>query len=205
MRRFCQLVLVGCRAVAVSWIDAGGRCAVGGSDGIACRFFSFLVSSGRGDGVSSRSSSRGSVSFVLASRFSSRPSVSCWRSVLSGVSCRCLSCCAVFVSSGSRGVSSFLVAVVASFRVRPVVRVGWRLVVVALRRGVALRYVWRYAIRGGGMCGARRGGGTGGGTHGEMSGGAMGAPFLSARFGCSHVVLARRGVLGEFSAFSTVE
>lgn len=43
------------------------------------------------------------------------------------------------------------------------------------------------------------------GTKGETKGGTSNAPFLSARFGCSHVVLARRGVLGEFSTFSTVE
>lgn len=39
----------------------------------------------------------------------------------------------------------------------------------------------------------------------EMRGGAMNAPFLSARFGRSHVVITPRGILGELSAFSTVE
>lgn len=111
----------------------------------ACRFFSFLVSGGRGDGVSSRSSSRsssrGGVLFrggvpLLVSSF-----VSCWRPVYVSwvsvlvlafrLSCRrwrlasrpasrlvlssrvvwrfvsALSCCAVFVSSCSRVVSSF--------------------------------------------------------------------------------------------------
>lgn len=55
--------------------------------------------------------------------------------MLSGVSCWCLSCCAVFVSSSSRFVSSVLVAAVCSLRVRSVVRVGWRC------GGAAGRYV----------------------------------------------------------------
>ena len=120
MRRFCQLVLVCCQAMmAVCW-----RVEVMLS---VCRFFSSFVSGWRGDGVSSRLSSRCGVPFVLASCFSSRLSsrvgvsfvfrglasrvgvsfvvsalasrlsscvgvlllVSCRRSVLSGVSCRC--------------------------------------------------------------------------------------------------------------------
>lgn len=56
---------------------------------------------------------------VLASRFSFRFSSRVGVPVLSDVSCRCcvsvLSCCAVFVSSGFRAVSSFLVAAVALF------------------------------------------------------------------------------------------
>ena len=32
----------------------------------------------------------------------------------------------------------------------------------------------------------------------------MNAPFLSARFDRSHIAIVQRGVLGEFSAFSTV-
>lgn len=44
MRRFCQLVLAVCRTVAASWMDAGGRCAVGVVVvSSACLFF-FLAS-----------------------------------------------------------------------------------------------------------------------------------------------------------------
>lgn len=65
MRRFCQLVLVCCQAMmAVCW-----RVEVMLS---VCRFFSSFVSGWRGDGVSSRLSSRCGVPFVLASCFSSR-------------------------------------------------------------------------------------------------------------------------------------
>lgn len=40
-----------------------------------------------------------------------------------------------------------------------------------------------------------------GGTMGET----MNAPLLSARFDRSHIVIVRRGALGKFSSFSTVE
>lgn len=61
-RRFCQLVLAACQAAAALLMDvlAGGMTLRDGGDGIACRFFSFLILGGRGDGVSSRSSSRSS-------------------------------------------------------------------------------------------------------------------------------------------------
>lgn len=42
------------------------------------------------------------------------------------------------------------------------------------------------------------------GTKGETRVGTRDAPFLSARFGHSRVAIDRRGVLVEFSAFSTV-
>lgn len=69
-RRFCQLVLAACKAMIAVCRGYGG-------DGIACRFFSFLVSGGRGDGVSSR---------PLVSSL-----VSCWRPVLRLVSASCFS------------------------------------------------------------------------------------------------------------------
>lgn len=47
-------------------------------------------------------------------------------------------------------------------------------------------------------------GGTRDETEDETMGGMMSAPFLSARFGRSHVAIVQRGVLGEFSAFYTV-
>ena len=46
--------------------------------------------------------------------------------------------------------------------------------------------------------------GTRDGACGEAMGGTMNAPFLSARFGRFHIAIVWRGVLGEFSAFSTV-
>ena len=65
-RRFCQLVLAVCQAVAVLLMDvlAGGMALRDGDDGIACRFFSFLVSGRRGDGVSSSRPVAG-VSFLV--------------------------------------------------------------------------------------------------------------------------------------------
>lgn len=221
-----------------------------GGDGIACRFFSFLVSGGRGDGVSSCPVPRslrlpcGSVSFVLVSCFSSCLIVSCWRSVLRLVSVSCFShrfvfrvgvgvlflvsflvscrrsvlsgvlcwCCPVvpFLSARfpvlSRLVLSLLLLCSCSSRracrmvsgCRECCGVVWR-----GRRGAG-GVVWRCDVRGvavGGsvmpcrvnvVCVAGWGGGT------------MSAPFLSARFGRSHIAIVRRGFFGEFSAFFTV-
>lgn len=117
--------------------------------------------------------------------------------------------CAVFVSSSSltrfarlrssRLFSSLLLLYTCSSRRACRMALGSGRCVVAEMRAVWLggamgdlmmRCVWR-SVR----CG----------TKDETKGGTRNAPFLSARFGCSHVVLARRGVLGELSAFSTVE
>lgn len=80
-RRFCQLVLAAYKAMIAV-------CRGHGGDGIACRFFSFLVSGGRGDGVSSSRPVAGVPLFVSFL-------VSCWRPVcvfLIGVSCRRFVC-----------------------------------------------------------------------------------------------------------------
>lgn len=127
-----------------------------------------------------------------------------------------LFCRAVFVSSVSRVVSSSLCRCGCSFRVRSVGRVGWRRVrsrlgvaswrcggVAVWRCGVAWRRVCRCAWRGGVAvwrcgdvvsCGAWCGvSGMGGGANGETRGGTMIAPFLSARFGRSRIVLSSVG------------
>mgnify|MGYP003370878717 FL=1 len=158
------------------------------------------------------------LAFRFSFRFSSRL-VSAFRVVGRLVSA--LSCCAVLVSSFSRVISSCLVATVALFVfvslcVSDGVGSLWRCGEAGrgCRGAGDMGVAWRYAMRGGvawrgsvmpcraAECAVS---GTGGGTHGEMRGGTMNAPFLSARFNRSHVVITSRGVLGEFSAFSTVE
>lgn len=80
MRRFCQLVLAVCRTVAASWMDAGGRCAVGvmvaAAVSSACLFFFSCLSYRMkpGEATSSR--------LVEASRFSSRLASRLFRLVL---------------------------------------------------------------------------------------------------------------------------
>lgn len=248
MRRFCQLVLAACQAMIAV-------CRGHGGDGIACRFFSFLVSGGRGDGVSSRPvprlvaafrsywrpvsrlvlSSRVGVPFVsrglafscrrwrFASRSASRPVLS-RRSVSSGVSCpRCL--VAPFLSACVLVPSCLVLSCRRSLRARPAVRVEWRWVVVgycgvvplwrgggalAVWRGVAMCGAWCRQFGDAVSCGVAwravsgTDGGTHGETHGEMRSETVDAPFLSARFGCSHVVITPRVAIEEFSAFSTV-
>lgn len=147
-------------------------------------------------------------------RFASRPVlssrlVSAFRGV--GRIVLVLSCCAVFVSSCSRAVSSFLVVPSLPFVFVPSVVSGggswgcggeagaW--LIGSRRCGMACVSVcvagWRVGWRFGDVvsCGAWCGvSGMGGGANGETRGGTMIAPFLSARFGRSRIVLSSVGL-----------
>lgn len=100
-------------------------------------------------------------------------------------------------------VSSFLVAAAALFVfVSSCVSDG----VAAERCVVAeMRAVWLGGAMGGSVMPCRVAERAVSGTRDGTYGGTRDAPFLSARFGRSRVAIDRRGVLGEFSAFSTVE
>ena len=107
---FCQLVLACCQAGVSSWMGvwAGGM-ALRGSGGVSeCRFFSSFVSGGRGDGVSSRFSSRVLVScrrYPVVPFLSARVLASFCLFLPLLLSCSCSSCRACRMASGCGGVA----------------------------------------------------------------------------------------------------
>ena len=108
--RFCQLVLACCQAGVLSWMGvwAGGMVLRGSGGVFGCRFFSSFVSGGRGDGVSSRLSSRVLVScrrYPVAPFLSARVPASFCLFLPLVLSCSCSSCRACWMASGCGGVA----------------------------------------------------------------------------------------------------